>query len=154
MHPLVVVVVGEKCDCGCGRFLCVPYVGITSLIPLHFGLGYCPFPSESVIQGFLGVLMCGREKVEGGEGGGGDVRGKGASRFLGKVIYIYPRQYCKFTLTLASTTSISSASPGRTHTQILSTFTLVCSNQPPPRQPPVRRLADSLTEESKTPGER
>lgn len=57
--------------------LCVPYVGITSLIPLHFGLGYCPFPSEGVIQGFLGVLMCGREKVEGGEGGeegGGDVR--------------------------------------------------------------------------------
>ena len=47
------------------------YVGITSLIPLHFGLGYCLFPSEGVIQGFLGVLMCGREKVE---GGGGDVR--------------------------------------------------------------------------------
>ena len=60
-----------KCDCGCGRFLCVLYVGITSLIPLHFGLGYCLFPSEGVIQGFLGVLMCGREKVE---GGGGDVR--------------------------------------------------------------------------------
>ena len=69
---------------GCGKMrlwlwtlLCVPYVGITSLIPLHFGLGYCPFPSEGVIQGFLGVLMCGREKVEGGEGGeegGGDVR--------------------------------------------------------------------------------